>query len=375
LLTYQSLFAENLLPKHLSPYFSYSAQELLLLQRTTPAMKVIQPASLEKWDAPLYLIMQRKLKDGGGLRCAAYLYAAQRDAAYLTQLASRNYMGTLDPLCLKVIRLFIPDYRPPFVTDTDDYSENLSKIVFGKIKERFDNEQKNLRDYTIKTGPSYWSEAPPITGQRIGFCVPWLINDIESFRAPAPPPPDFLVWQYGLHCIREAQSRLSPEQIGLIYYWGGMKGPESGNWIALMNDYLRSHFWQPDRIQSLVYVRSIIAMAQIDAIITAFDSKYTYWVMRPSMRDPSIRLLIPLPKYPSYPSAHSVTAAALAVLLSSLLPENSEEWKKLAIQACENQIWSGLHFMIDNEVGMVQGERVGRSIMNSLQVSSQHLAQ
>ncbi|MBA2368547.1 MAG: phosphatase PAP2 family protein [Candidatus Protochlamydia sp.] len=368
-----SLTAQNLTQENLVPYFNYSSDDLDQLRKAPPSQNFIRPSSIEKWDTALYSIMQKPLIDGGGARCAAYLYAAQRDAANLTFQLNYNNMGTLDPLSIKVIRLFVPEFRPQFMIESDDYSKVLSNIVFEKVKERFDDEQRKMKNYSEKKGEAFWSESFPILGQRIGSCQPWLIHDIENFRVQTPPSFESLIWLYGLTCIKEAQAKFTPEQIGIINYWAGLKGPESGNWIAILNNYLKKMPSQPFTINQILFLRSIAAMGNVDALIVAFDSKYTFWVKRPHMRDPSIREIVFCPKHPSYPSAHSTVSAAFATLLSHYLPENSEEWRRLAIEAGQSRIWGGLHFVIDNEEGMIQGEKVGRSILNHLQLPSQPL--
>lgn len=365
-----TLTGQNLSQENLVPYFSYSSEDLDLLRKAPPSQTFMRASSIEKWDKEVYTIMQKPLIDGGGARCAAYLYAAQRDAANLTFQLNYNYLGTLDPLSVKVIQLFVPGFRPQFMVDSDDYSKVLSNIVFAKVKQRFDEEQKKLNNYPEKIGEVFWKESFPI-GQKIGSCQPWLVQNIENFRVQPPPSFESLIWLYGLTCIQEAQAKFTPEQIGTINYWAGLRGPESGNWIAILNNYLKKLPSQPFSINQILFIRSIAAMVNVDALIAAFDSKYTYWVMRPHMRDPSIREMVFCPKHPSYPSAHSTSSSALATLLTHYLPENSEEWRRLAIEAGESRIWGGLHFVFDNEEGLIQGERVAKSILNNLQLPAQ----
>jgi hypothetical protein len=367
------LAGQNLAQENLVPYFSYSSEDLDRLRKAPPSQNFIRTSSIEKWDPAVYTIMQKPLIDGGGARCAAYLYAAQRDAANLTYQLNYNYLGTLDPLTVKVIRLFVPEFRPQFMVDSDDYSQVLSNIVFAKIKKRFDDEQRQLKNYPEKTGESFWKESLPIIGQKIGSCQPWLIQDIESFRVQPPPPFESLIWLYGLTCIKEAQANFTPEQIGIINYWAGSRGPESGNWIAILNNYLKKLPSQPFSINQILFIRSIAAMGNVDATIAVFDSKYSYWIKRPHMRDPSIREMVFCPKHPSFPSAHSTCSGTLATLLSHYLPENSDEWRRLAIEAGQSRIWAGIHYVFDNEEGLIQGEKVGKSILNHLQLPSQPL--
>jgi hypothetical protein len=49
-------------------------------------------------------------------------------------------------------------------------------------------------------------------------------------------------------------------------------------------------------------VLALMHMVSVDATIACHDSKYAYWVPRPTQVDPGIRLAIGVPNHPSYPS-------------------------------------------------------------------------
>lgn len=58
-------------------------------------------------------------------------------------------------------------------------------------------------------------------------------------------------------------------------------------------------------------VLATMNMAMMDAVAACHDTKYTYWVPRPSQADPSIKPLIGVPNHPAYPSNHSCIFAGL----------------------------------------------------------------
>jgi membrane-associated phospholipid phosphatase len=65
---------------------------------------------------------------------------------------------------------------------------------------------------------------------------------------------------------------------------------------------------------------ALLNVAMYDATIAAWDSKYTYNRVRPSIADPSIQTAMEVPRSPSYPSEHAATAGAAAEILAYLYP-------------------------------------------------------
>ncbi|MGH2374189.1 MAG: phosphatase PAP2 family protein, partial [bacterium] len=111
------------------------------------------------------------------------------------------------------------------------------------------------------------------------------------------------------------------------------------------------------------------AMTIADAVIAVFDSKYTYWVKRPFMMDRSIRTVMPTPNHPSYPAGHSTLSAAAATILSHYFPEATDTWQALAREAGLSRVWGGIHFPMDNEQGLILGDRVAREAIRQLQMT------
>ena len=63
-----------------------------------------------------------------------------------------------------------------------------------------------------------------------------------------------------------------------------------------------------------------MSVAQADAVIAVWDSKYTWWTERPITADPDLDMLLPTPPYPSYPSGFSAVVGSAAVVLAHLFP-------------------------------------------------------
>jgi len=67
---------------------------------------------------------------------------------------------------------------------------------------------------------------------------------------------------------------------------------------------------------------------------------------------------VPLPDFPSYPSAHATLFAAGASVLGHLLPGEQDRLDSLAAEATDSRVWAGVHFPFDNSAGIQLGRRV-----------------
>lgn len=347
----------------LPTYWDYSETELNALRDIKAPVKDITQQSIAKWDDVAYDLTAGSLPDGLATRFFAYLYTAQRDAAYLAYNLHDRFSGTLDPITLKVIALCFPEYKTSLETESDPFSLAVANIVFERVKTRHENEQKNLKMYEPKIGKNYWQEEEAI-GQKVGSATPWLVGSVDQFRLPEPPAADSIIWEYGIHQIKNYQDRMNEKGKNTVEYWGSMQGPKSGSWFALANDYMEN-LSPPLPLKDFLLVRSIYAMSLVDALITVFDNKYTFWVLRPHMLDKNVHRMIDVPRHPSYPSGHSVISATAATVLCYFFPKDADKWRQLAIEAGDSRIAAGLHYMIDNESGLILGEKVGKAALQN----------
>ena len=73
-------------------------------------------------------------------------------------------------------------------------------------------------------------------------------------------------------------------------------------------------------------------MAGWDGLVACHDSKYVYWVPRPTQADPQITLAIGVPNHPSYPSNHACLSGAIGRVLDASLA-------------------AGIHYQMDLDAG------------------------
>ena len=107
-------------------------------------------------------------------------------------------------------------------------------------------------------------------------------------------------------------------------------------------------------------VYALIAAVFFDAFIASQDGKFTYWYIRPHQLDPAIVPLFPVPNFPSYPSNHSTFSASRAEILAYLFPTRADLIRAMGKEGGDSRIWAGIHFPMDNAVGVELGKSVAQ---------------
>lgn len=69
------------------------------------------------------------------------------------------------------------------------------------------------------------------------------------------------------------------------------------------------------------------------------------------------------PPHPSYPSGYAAISTARATVLGYLFPEAATFFMNKAKEAAESRFEGGVHFRVDNVVGMDMGHKVGKEIV------------
>lgn len=108
---------------------------------------------------------------------------------------------------------------------------------------------------------------------------------------------------------------------------------------------------------------SAMNAAMMDAAAASHDSKYTYWVPRPSQLDPSIKPLIGVPNHPAYPSNHAAISTAAGLVLAHFFPAERERLAAMAGDAGLSRIQAGIHYRFDMEAGEEIGRKVAAAVI------------
>lgn len=109
-------------------------------------------------------------------------------------------------------------------------------------------------------------------------------------------------------------------------------------------------------------VYAMMGVAHYDAIVACWDTKFTYWFIRPHQMEPTLTTVIPVPPYPSYPSGHACGSTAVSEILADQFPAYADAIRARATEALESLIWAGIHFrhelVAGKEIGVAVAQRV-----------------
>jgi membrane-associated phospholipid phosphatase len=105
-------------------------------------------------------------------------------------------------------------------------------------------------------------------------------------------------------------------------------------------------------------------IAQYDATVACWDTKYTYLELRPSQADPTITTLFANPQHPGFPSGHACAAGASGAVMSYLFPGDAPALGAMALDAGNSTFYAGIHTMFDVSQGLLLGEEVGQNVIN-----------
>ena len=215
------------------------------------------------------------------------------------------------------------------------------------------------------TGDGYWVPTPPRFVENpveplAGTWQTWVLPSGDAVR-PAPPPAyGSPLWQAELEAVQDATANRTLEQVRIVEYWAS-KGP-----FVSFTDYARDLIARDGLDDAhAARVLALMSVAQADAVIAVWDAKYTWWTLRPITEDPDLDMLLPTPPYPAYPSGFSAVSGSAAVVLGHLFPRAEVDLLASAAEAAAQRCWSGIHYPIDDDIGLEMGYQVGR-LVNSV---------
>ena len=179
---------------------------------------------------------------------------------------------------------------------------------------------------------------------------------------------------------------LTTSQRTIALYWadGGQTITPPGHSISITGIVLR------DRQATLALAAEAYArvgLAVADAFIGCWKCKYQFNWQRPdaavrAMIDPAWQPLIATPPFPEFVSGHSSQSGAAAQVLADLFgaqtafvdnshqargagyePRTFASFAAFADEAAISRLYGGIHFRSSNEIGLVEGRKVGRNVM------------
>ncbi len=229
-----------------------------------------------------------------------------------------------------------------------------------------------LQTQTAARGEQYWislesPKRPPML-PLFGKVHPFLFDTL-TVAAIRPGPPNLTnsdafkketaeVLSYSKNPTREHQA--------LVEFWADGAGTytPTGHWNAIAADeFVKQNYSEVRWARNF----ALLNMAEMDAAIVCWDTKYFYFNQRPSQADANIKTLTGIPNFPSYTSGHSNFSGAASTILTFLLPDRGTKFIDLAHQAAMSRLYGAIHTRSDCEVGLITGNKVGQYAINRAQ--------
>jgi hypothetical protein len=346
-------------------YFSYTGQDTDTLSGLESA-KNISMGEIQKWQDKAYeLVEAHGTVDVDASKVYAYLAVAQMDAAALSYNTHDTFAGSVASISKDVLCQFYQDScNGLLVSNQDEYSKTLAVTVLAKVRQRIAEDDKGIKPSVLKTGAQYWYGPAPQIGISAASFKPWLVKSSSQFRAAPPFDLASPEQQKQLATVKKQLAGATNDQKAIVVKWAGGPGTRTppGIWMTLADDYMQE---KQVPLNKYIETRALTAMSIADSVSAVFDSKYFYQYPRPNMFDTSIITIMPTPNHPSYPAGHATISWSAATVLSRYLPENNQEWERLAKEASDSRTIGGIHFPIDNEAGTKLGTDVATEALKN----------
>ncbi len=255
-------------------------------------------------------------------------------------------------------------YFPGFASEADaDYSagSTIGRTTATAVLARGATDRTDaVFTGTIPTGAGFWvNEAPaqPVA-PRWGEARGWNLTMGNQFRSAAPPAFNSSAFQAALAEVKAMTVSVTPDQLAIAQFWQYASGPGGpmGYFTQLVTESTKAAQMN-ERQTARVY--AVLHMAMMDASIGCWDSKYTYWFVRPYQLDATIATPVGRANFPSYPSAHSCLSSAAAGVIVGLFPSTKTVMDAKVAEAGVARIYAGLHFRFDVTAGQELGYKVG----------------
>lgn len=227
--------------------------------------------------------------------------------------------------------------------------------------------------------PSSARQAPGGPDASAGSWRMITLTGPTQFVVPAPAQTSGPEYQAELNAIRNAQSRLTRAQRKIVDYWsaGGVI-----RWNEILMGLVARYNLPPAPNPDDTYpvpdannpfadpnfpfanppyaarAYSYVAVAQFEALKTAWYFKYLYNRPSPAKHDSSIKALTPVSDVPAYPSEDAVMSAVNAELMKLLFPASVEEITLNAGEQRQAALLSGRATASDIAAGVALGQAV-----------------
>jgi membrane-associated phospholipid phosphatase len=210
--------------------------------------------------------------------------------------------------------------------------------------------------------PGRWSSATP-SFPLAGSWKPWALTSGSEVRLP--PPPAFGTPQMNAEVAGVKDFERTTQRNRIALFW---QPSFIDPWIDTINQIVFER--RIDRNPPLAASIYALAMvAQHDATIACWDTKYAYLEPRPIQVDASIQTLFATPAHPGFPSGHACASGAAADVLATVFPDMAAQFSSRAKEAGLSTFFAGIHYQNDVDQGLALGAAVAKKVLERARLS------
>lgn len=327
--------------------------------------------------------------------------AANAALAYMTKAmfstASPAAKVSMDSLETAYNQQASPPMQSQVFARSQAYGRAVAEAVFAWSQS--DGEDKVGGPYTPPVFPGAWEPTEPKSPS--GYAVNANINNARPFLAEhktwvgAPPTVEYSsvpgspYYNMALE-VYNASLHLTQDQMDMARFWidqgTGFGYTPTGHELNIVTDALIAK--QAD-LALAAETYAMITIAQREAVLTVFKTKYRYTTMRPytyirRFIDANWLPFIPTPFHPEYPAAHSFITMATMTTASAMLDNNYSftdetyafrgavrhysSFKDAAREAGLSRLYGGIHYRPSIEAGYTMGAEIAQHVLDRVKL-------
>jgi membrane-associated phospholipid phosphatase len=199
------------------------------------------------------------------------------------------------------------------------------------------------------TGPGMWRSSAASIVRSLHGTKPFFLTSASQIRPPAPPTFGSSAFTSALAEVRRISDTRTADQTALAVKWNTSSGPYTAGALNLIADSVIRSYGSNEL--EAARILALANAASFDAQIGCWDAKLHFWFIRPTQADTGIKLAIPLPNHPSYPSGHSCMTAGVMGVLMDPFPRDRARFEAIINDAGMSRVYGGIHYRFDIDAG------------------------
>ena len=297
----------------------------------------------------------------------------------------------IDSLELALNQEFLSTESASLIASSNAFGKAVAQAVYQWSET--DGYKLANAPYTPPAGPGLWKPTPPAMasaatpywGNNRTIIIGSTINALPPAPLPYSTHPSSGFYQM-VKKVYDASTSLTDDQKAMAIFWRDVPGTTTpGHWLSIVQQVVKQTNTALDKA-ALAYAVSGAAIN--DALISCFQSKYQYNLVRPVtyirevMGHTGWNSFIGTPAHPEYASAHASLSIAAATSLEkifgnigsftdhtydylNLAPRTFSSIRSIGEEAAQSRLYGGIHYQQTIDASLVQGEKVTGNIFSN----------